>query len=131
MKNFFMMIAGFLLLALVLPVPAMAADRVLLGEQIVSDRAEYDTFQVGHDRGLFAGLQVKVRGSKVEFKRIVIHFENDEKQVLDSNRVLGKGMTSRVLDLDGGKRFIEKVVFYYEARSPGWKSARVILWGVR
>lgn len=131
MKNSSMMIAGLVFFLLALPPPTIAADRVLLGEQIVSDRAEYDTFHVGRDRGLFTGLQCKVRGSSVEFKRIVVHFENDEEQVVERNRILGKGMTSRVLDLEGGKRFIEKVVFYYEARSPGWKSARIILWGIR
>lgn len=126
------LLAGLSLLAVLLqPNGAGAADRELLGERNVSDRAEYDTIMVGRKHGAFAGLRVKVTGSKVEFKRIVIHFENGAEQVMNQNRVVGRGRLSRVLDLDGDQRFIEKVVFHYEARSPGWKSANIRLWGVR
>lgn len=108
-----------------------AADRVLLGERHVNDAGERDTIDVGADRGRFRGLQVQVSGSAVEFKRIVIHFENGDEQVLEKNRVLGKGDQSRVLDLNGGTRLIDKVVFHYEARSRGWKGANLKLYGVR
>lgn len=110
---------------------AMAKDKVLLGTRHVSDRAESDSINVGKDRGAFAGLRVKASGSAVEFKRVVIHFENGSKQVMERNRLLGKGNKSRVIDLDGEKRFIDKVVFHYEARSRGWKGAEIKLFGVR
>lgn len=109
----------------------VAADRVLLGERHVSDLGERDTISVGAERGRFRGLQVKATGSAVEFKRVVVHFENGEEQVFSKNRVLGRGDQSRVIDLQGGPRYIEKVVFHYEARSKGWKGADLKLFGVR
>ena len=110
---------------------ALADQRVLLGERHVSDRSERDTIRVGADRGPFRGVQVRIFGSPVEFKRVVIHFENGGEQVFETNRILRRGGVSRVIDLEGGKRFIEKVVFHYEARSRGWKGAELRLFGIR
>jgi len=123
-------IAVFLSCGLV-SLTACAAGRVLLGEKHVSDRSEVDTIQVGKHHGAFTGLQVRATGSAVEFKRVVIHFKNGSKQVEEKNRILRKGDSSGVFDLNGGARFIDKVVFHYEARSRGWKGASIKLWGVR
>ena len=61
----------------------------------------------------------------------MVHFENGSEQVFERNRLLGKGDKSRKIDLEGGARFIDKVVFHYEARSKGWKGAQIKLFGVR
>lgn len=113
------------------PSEVQAQDRVLLGEKHVSDRTERDTITVGTKRGKFRAIQFKVTGSAVEFKRVVVHFENGSEQVFEKNRLLGKGDASRNIDLEGGKRFIEKIVFHYEARSRGWKGADIKVWGKR
>jgi hypothetical protein len=110
---------------------AWAQKQILLGERHVSDLTDKDTIQVGKDRGAFTGFRVKATGSAVEFKHVVIHFENGSEQVFAKNRLLGKGETSRKIDLRGGARYVDKVVFYYEARSKGWKGADIKLFGVR
>ncbi len=120
--------AGFLLASCA----AVASGHgVLLGERHVTDLGERDTIRVGAERGKFRGLRVKVTGSAVEFKTVVVHFENGDEQVFARNRVLGKGDSSREIDIQGGARFIEKVVFHYEARSKGWKGAELKLFGIR
>jgi hypothetical protein len=110
---------------------AFAQAGILLGERHVSDASERDTIHVGVKEGKFSGFRIKVTGAPVEFKRIVVHFENGSEQVFEKNRVKGKGSKSRVIDLDGGARFIDKVVFHYEARSRGWKGAEMKFFGVR
>ncbi len=110
---------------------AWAQQQVLLGERHVSDRTERDTIQVGKGHGAFTGFRIKATGSAVEFKRVVVHFENGSEQVFERNRLLGKGDKTRKIDLQGGARFIDKVVFHYEARSRGWKGAQIKLFGVR
>ena len=108
-----------------------AQGKVLLGERHVSDASEKDTISVGKKRGAFTGMRVKVIGAPVEFKRVVIHFENGSKQVFEKNRLLGKGDQTRVIDLEGGERFVDRVVFSYEARTRGWKGAKIKLFGIR
>ena len=111
----------FTALVLISTSTAVASNhRVLLGERHVTDLSERDTIKVGADEGRFRGLQVKATGAAIEFKRVVVHFENGGEQVFEKNRVLGRGDQSRTIDLDGGPRYIEKVVFHYEARSRGW-----------
>ena len=113
------------------PDDAWAQGKVLLGQRHFSDVSEKDTIPVGKRRGSFTGVRVKVIGAPVEFKRVVIHFENGSKQVFEKNRLLGKGDQTRVIDLEGGARFIDRVVFSYEARTRGWKGAEIKLFGVR
>jgi len=110
---------------------ARAQNQVLLGERHVSDRSERDTINVGRRRGKFIGFRVKAEGAPIEFKRITVHFENGSKQTFEKNRILGRGDKSRKIDFDGGARYVDRVVFFYEARTVGWKGADVKLFGVR
>lgn len=124
-------LAVSLLAGVVVADTVYAAERVNLGARHVNDRTERDTIRVGAHRGKFTALQFKVTGSAVEFKRVVVHFENGSDQVFEKNRLLGKGERTRRIDLQGGARKIDKVVFHYEARSAGWKGAELTLFGIR
>jgi len=120
-------------LAAGLAAPQMAWTQlgVFLGEKHLSDRGERDTFRIGQRRGAFTGLRVEVSGSAVQFKRVVVRFENGSEQVFSKDHLLFRGTGSGIIDLRGGPRQIDKVVFYYEARSPGWKGAEVRLYGIK
>ena len=108
-----------------------ATVRAFLGERVVSDRAEYDTIVVDRPRADFTALSLKVRGAPVEFKRVVVHFGNGSKQRFERNVLVRAGAFVPRIDLAGGRRHIDKVVFYYETRSPGRRTATVELYGVR
>ena len=110
---------------------AEASSLTFLGQQNVADRAEYDVFQVGPRQGAFNALQVRAEGAPVEIKRIKIFFTNGSVQNIEKNVFLGPGNWSGFTDLKGSNRLINRVVFYYEARSPGWKSAQLKLFGLR
>ncbi len=125
------LITALMIAGLVISGVAQAGNQVLLGERHVSDQTEIDTINVGKTHGMFTRLRIKVTGARVEFKRIVIHFENGEKQVIERNRILGTGNKSRLIDLEGKARFINSVVFTYEARTRGLKGAKMKLFGVR
>jgi hypothetical protein len=130
-RSVIILMTTFLVACLGVDQGAIAEDRVLLGSRHVRDVGDTDTIHVGNDRGAFTGLQVRVLGSAVEFKRVVVHFENGSTQTFEKNRLLRRGDVSRVIDLEGGARYIDKVVFHYEARSVGWRGAEIRLFGVR
>ena len=111
--------------------PAEAQIRAFLGERVVSDRAEYDTIWVTDERGPFHAIQLRVLKAPVEFKRLTVYFENGGKQRFERNVLLRPGDFSPRIDLNGGNRYIRKVVFYYETRSPGHERALVRLFGIR
>lgn len=132
MKYLSMAIASLALVAaLAVPDAAWPQGGTFLGEKHVSDRSERDTFRIGGRRGAFSGLRVEVSGSAVQFKRLVVQFENGGDQVFEKDHLLFRGSGSGIINLRGGARQIDKVVFYYEARSPGWKGAEVRLYGIR
>ncbi len=129
-RTLVMLIAAFALAGLGISDSVWAGNQVLLGERQVRDIGDTDTIKVGKSHGVFTGLRVKTSGSAVEFKRVVVHFKNGTKQVFKKNKLLRKGDSLRV-DLQGDARYIDKVVFHYEARSKGWKGAKIKLFGVR
>ena len=63
-------------------------------------------------------------------QKMVIHFRNGQTQDVALKNVFKDGDKSRVIDLPGNRRFIDKVIFWYEAASSdnGGKPT-VELWG--
>lgn len=110
---------------------AARGDWTMLGERTVNDRAEYDTIVVGARKGRFAKLKLAVDNAPIEIKRVTVHFGDGSKQVVERNMFVGEDRRSPTLDLKGKRRIIEKVVFYYEAKSRGWERAKIDLYGRR
>ncbi|MCP3999120.1 MAG: hypothetical protein GY722_29255 [bacterium] len=115
----------------VLAAPAFAGDWKKLGTRGVTDRIDHDQIVVGADEGRFTKLQLRASRSPVRLRRVVIVFGDEHKQTIERNFVIRKGGKSPVLDLDGGKRIIRRVVFTYDEASFKKKRAKVTLWGRR
>lgn len=107
------------------------AQWAMLGERNVTDRAEFDAIHIGADRGRFVALKIAVSDAPVLIRRVVVHFGNGETLVREKNVRIGENRRSGTLDLPGGRRVVRKVVFYYEASSPGFERATIRLWGRR
>ena len=103
-----------------------------LGELHVKDRVERDTLRVGVKTGTFDSIRLKVKGRAVQFHRVEIHFKNDTVQEVSLRSVIRAGRFSRVIDLEGGQRVIEKIAFVYDAQTRGrGKTARIQVFGNR
>ncbi len=116
--------------------PAVAGHKAnrwtSLGELHVTDRVDRDSLRIGGKQGTFDSIRLKIKGHAVQFHSLEIHFENDAVQKVSLRSVIKAGKTSRVIDLEGGQRAIEKIVFVYDAQTlrPG-KGARVHVYGRR
>lgn len=108
---------------------ASAGGWELLGEKKVSRRAEADTIRVGLRDGAFKRLQFKVKGADVDFDRVIVHYENGQNREIAIRSKVRKGGSSRVIDLPGKARAIEKVRFYYDTDGTGRVQASVLLMG--
>ncbi len=110
---------------------ALHADkRVFLGERTVTNRAEQDTIVVrGND--WFSKIQFETRRAGVEILDLKVHYEGGGVQDVEVRSFIEPGGWSREIDLNGGERRIEKVVFKYKASPKGKRRAEVRLYGIR
>ena len=97
----------------------------LLGTKKVTDRVETDVIRVNARRTDFTKLKIRAQDKGVEFRRVVVHFRNGKKQEIELRRVIPAGGESRVIDLVGGDRRIEKIVMTYDAQSLGGRQALI------
>lgn len=94
---------------------ANAQGGVFLGARSVSDRGERDVIGVGGGKGEFRRLQFRVGARAVDFKRIVVHFENGGEEELDLRDRIPAGGQTRWIDLKGGTRKIDRIELWYDA----------------
>lgn len=99
-----------------------------LGERVVNGKLDRDVIHVGKRDGRFTAIQLRVDGDTVEMFDIVVTFGDGEKFSPATRLVFDKNTKSRVIDLPGNKRVIEKVEFKY-GKMPGEGRASVELWG--
>lgn len=110
---------------------AAGAAWVRLGERVVNDRLDHDVIGVTAAQGDFKAVKLQVRGHSVHFLDAKVHFANGTVQDLAIRAVVPAGGETRVLDLRGDDRVIQKVEFWYEANSLGKGRAKVRLLGLR
>ncbi|MGK2856524.1 MAG: hypothetical protein ACSLFQ_04900 [Thermoanaerobaculia bacterium] len=110
---------------------ALRADkRVYLGDRVVTNKAERDTFVVkGND--WFRRIQFETRRAGVEILDLEIHYEGGGVQDIEVRSFVEPGGWSREIDLNGGERRLEKVVFTYKASPKGKRRAALRLYGIR
>lgn len=76
---------------------------------------------VGSQVGAFTTLKLDAAGGRSFIRKIMIEFENGQKQILgDVNRTL-TGNDCLTIDLDGGRRQINRVIVYGALGQTGWR----------
>ena len=104
-------------------------DWVRLGEKVVDMKADHDVLMVTAKDGLFTALKFKVLKAPIHVKSVVIHYGNGNSQRFNINKNFPKGSQSKVLDLPGNKRIINRIVFNYKTINNGNGRAVVVAWG--
>ncbi|HYV94281.1 MAG TPA: hypothetical protein VE978_21080 [Chitinophagales bacterium] len=102
-----------------------------IGERIVDFKKDRDELMVsGTDR--FKSIRFKVTDASIVLQDIEVHYENGDKQDIQVRAPISKGSESRALDLNGGDRAIQKIVFVYKT-IPNQREERAHLeiWGLK
>ena len=107
-----------------------AEKRVHLGDRVVTNKAERDVFEVkGND--WYRKIQFETRRAGVEIIDLKVHYEGGGVEDIAVKSFIEPGGWSREIDLNGGQRRLEKVVFTYKASPKGQRRATVRLYGIR
>ena len=100
---------------------------VLLGERDVSDKMDHDVIKVGENQGTFRAIRITVRKADVNFKRVRVHYRKGKPETIELRNTIPAGASSRVIDLSGRERVIDRVDFWYDAEGRRGKQALVRL----
>ena len=118
------LIAGILLSSSVIPVRWEQ-----LGSRKINYTLDRDVIYVTGVEGTFNALKIKVIHEPIALYDIKVHYRNGGVEELKTRINIPAGEESRVIDLRGNNRVIEKVVFRYETKGSNDRRARLILYG--
>ena len=127
MKSFILIFAAILFMGL----SAFTAmqEWVSLGTKKVNFGLDRDVIQVSYKDGTFTAIKLEVSDGALNMHRCVVHFENGGKQEIELRHKFGKGSESRVVDLKGNRRFINKIEFWYDSKNLQNKRGTITVWG--
>lgn len=100
-----------------------------LGARTVNYKIDKDDIYVGAKEGGFTKLKVVVAGGSLNMHRMVVTYMNGEKEEIKLRHNFKKGSGSRIIDLNGGKRLIKNIRFFYDTKGLASKKAKVIVFG--
>jgi hypothetical protein len=100
-----------------------------LGTRKVNFKLDRDEIGVGRFEGFFTALQIKVDKGPINMHKMVVHFHNGQTKEIELKNNFTAGSKSRVIDLPGNVRIIDKVVFWYDTKDFADSKAVVELWG--
>lgn len=110
-------------------VSTTAARWELLGARKIDHQLDRDEIIITRSEGVFSALKLKIKRSPINMHKMAIHFGNGEVQEIDMRTRFAAGSESRLIDLPGNRRTIQKVVFWYDTKNLAIGKGLVELWG--
>ena len=100
-----------------------------LGKRAVNYGLDRDVIPVTWRDGAFDGLKFEVKGGALNMRKCIVHFENGGKQEIELRHNFGRGSDSRIVDLRGNNRLVEKVEFWYDTNNRARNKAVIFMYG--
>lgn len=105
------------------------AEWMFLGDKKVAFGADHDVINFGNWKDDVRQVKIKVTDGPLKMFSMKIHFDNGTMQNVELRNHFAQGSESRVIDLDGGLRHLNKIEFWYETKGFARGKARVAVWG--
>jgi hypothetical protein len=100
-----------------------------LGTKVVDYTLDHDVISLGGSQQTYTGLKIVVNNGSLNVHKATIHFANGDTQDAKLPDVLSKENDGKLIDLQGNKRVIEKVTFWYDTKNSNNDKAVVEVWG--
>jgi hypothetical protein len=99
----------------------------MIGEKQARRSVDRDEMRVRADRA-YSAMRLRVFRAPIEFFRVQVHFRNGGSREIEVRQIIERGGATRIIDLPGEKRFIEKIVFWYKTPALARERATVQVW---
>ncbi len=106
----------------------MYSKWVLIGQKEANYGPDRDVLKVtGND--IFKAIKIKVTDAGLDMMDMDIYFENGEKFNVAIRKNFKQGEESRVIDLPGNRRRIDRISFLYDTKGVMKGKANVLVFG--
>jgi hypothetical protein len=102
---------------------------VQIGMLKVDYGLDHDVLPITYRQGHFEAVKIVVKGGALNMHKCMIYFEKGGQQDVPLRHNFAKGSESRVIDLKGNKRFIERIEFWYDTKNSADRKALIVVWG--
>ncbi len=100
-----------------------------LGSRTVNYRLDKDVIKVTAREGGFKKLKIKVTGGSLNMHKMIVQYGNGKKDVIQLRHNFSRRSSTRIIDLNGGKRIIRDITFIYDTKNLSRKRAKVHVFG--
>ena len=100
-----------------------------LGQRAVNFGLDHDVIPVTWREGSFNAIRIDVRRGALNMHRCIVFFENGGRQEIELRHNFGRGSDSRIIDLVGNNRLIERIEFWYDTKNFARMRADVLVFG--
>ena len=100
-----------------------------LGSRKVDRKIDHDEIMVTWTDGAFDAIKIMVTGAPLNMHKCVVHFGNGTSQEIELKQNFAQGSDSRVVDLAGNNRIINRISFWYDTKGVFKGKATVTVFG--
>lgn len=112
------------------PGPMAGGDFEVIDTQRVGrDRDEIATFDLGRRDGRFSAIRFRAEDGGIRIKSVRVTFGNNETQTVDVGDRLDEGEQTKIIDLEGDRRFIRRIEVEARARRGSRGEAKIAVLG--
>jgi len=88
----------------------------ILGTMQATHNGDHDALEITGPHDSYRKLKIKVRNSPVNIQRMVVRYEDGKPEEINTRNEIPKDGESRVIDLQGGKRRLKAIDFWYDTK---------------
>src|SRR5689334_13535231 len=100
-----------------------------LGDKTVGFGVDHDVIHIGNWKDDVRQIKLKVADGPMKMYNMKVYVDNGSVQDIPLRNRFNQGSESRVIDLDGGLRHLDKIEFWYETKGFARGRSRVAIWG--
>ncbi len=107
----------FLVITAASYVSVKAQSWEVIGKKTVNYAVDHDEMIVTSARGDFKAIKIRVTKAALNMHRCVVHFGNGSQQEIELKNNFAPGSESRIIDLNGSDRVINRITFWYDTKN--------------
>jgi len=103
----------------------------ILGTMQATHNGDHDAMEIKGPHDSYRKLKIKVRNSPVNIQKMVVRYEDGRPEEINLRSEIKEGGESRVIDLQGGKRKIKAIDFWYDTKGFLNGKAELTIFGMK